>query len=728
MSSFRECDSCTCHGKVLGENNLPSQLPYCRRYRRNEIQLAERSHFIRALRTILIFSSFKGLEPLIVFRHESGISSRAQASRKSSGLVSLCALLLFVLIASLSHAQISPGPLSRAHSSLNGATNCISCHKLGSLKTYKCLECHTEIASRISSGRGFHARVVQKDSGSQGCSNCHSEHNGENFALIRWDPSVERFDHAKTGWPLQGKHASTTCQKCHTAAHIQQSEGAGIRMKDLNRSFLGLSTTCVACHQDPHQGHFGKKCEQCHTTNDWKVVGKFDHSKTRFPLTGAHLQVTCAKCHTPGPDGTPRWTGLKFSRCADCHADPHQGKFAAKSCESCHTTTGWKTVSTTQVQSNFDHNKTKYPLLGKHATVRCDACHKGGNFNKPLAFEKCTDCHTPDPHGGQFIKRHDRGECSACHTVNGFKPANFGLKEHAATAYPLEGKHADVTCAKCHTPAGTATVYKLKFAACTNCHKDEHLGQFAAAPHVNRCQDCHTVQGFQPSTFTLAMHKNTKFNLAGAHLAVPCSDCHKPGMSARFKDVAQYRFDDRSCTACHRDPHNGQFRDRMTRVNNGRQAGCEACHSVTTWQDLSKFDHSSTKFPLLGSHRAVSCDACHKPPNLEVKLMNVDFHAAPSACESCHADIHGGQFAESGKITKCASCHNSAKWKPSIFNHDTRTSFPLQGEHRNVRCDGCHKSMKLIDGKQVLFYKPTPKECSACHGAEIKKSGAKSFI
>jgi NAD-dependent SIR2 family protein deacetylase len=61
-----------------------------------------------------------------------------------------------------------------------------------------------------------------------------------------------------------------------------------------------------------------------------------------------------------------------------------------------------------------------------------------------------------------------------------------------------------------------------------------------------------------------------------------------------------------------------------------------------------------------------------------------------------------------------------------LFDHDRRTQFSLQGAHRNVRCGDCHKLKREIEGKPVLFYKPTPKECEACHGPEIAKPKAKS--
>ncbi len=628
-------------------------------------------------------------------------------------------IILYFFGLPLAAAQISPGPLSQAHSSLSGATNCTQCHRVGGQASFKCLDCHSEIAKRIAAGEGYHARIVAQSAGSQTCASCHSEHNGERFELIKWEPSLRQFDHSKTGWPLEGKHAGLDCAKCHTANHVAQLQRASIRVKDLNRSYLGVSPACITCHTDEHKGQLGQQCQQCHTVNDWKTVNNFDHSKTRFLLTGAHAKTSCEKCHTPiQPGGEPRWEGLAFNRCSDCHQDPHHGAFAS-TCESCHSTTAWKSVSILAVNSKFDHSHTKYPLLGKHLQVGCEQCHSGGDFKKPIAFAKCADCHRPDPHGGQFLKRADGGECSSCHTVDGFKPAKFTVADHARAPYPLQGKHAAVACAKCHIPAGKATLYMIKYDQCAACHKDIHLGQFASAPYLGRCESCHNVNGFQPSTFTLAEHKNSRFPLLGAHLATACSDCHKKGLSPKFLEAAQFRFDDRSCTACHQDPHKGQFRDRMLKLTaQGKSAGCEACHTLDSWHELSRFDHSATKFRLLGSHRAVACSDCHRPPRLEVKLMHVDFRSAPLTCEGCHQDIHGGQFANAARQTDCVSCHNTNKWKPSLFDHNTRAAFSLQGVHKDVRCALCHTTVREVAGKNVLFYKPTPKECSACHGPQ----------
>lgn len=620
-------------------------------------------------------------------------------------------LLCFAIIAS---AQISPGPLSRPHQSLNGPTQCASCHKFGGQAALKCLSCHTEIAKRLANHTGLHATYNIPAGSSQECARCHSEHNGEDFPLIKWD--TKTFNHKDAGYILEGKHAGLACNKCHNATHISPEERGTIK-DNLNRSYLGLSNACVTCHEDQHKGRLGQNCLQCHNYQDWKAikVEQFDHSKTRYPLTGLHAQVQCAKCHANGPEGKPQYVGIPFNQCSDCHNDPHHSSFA-QGCSSCHSTAGWKKISLQSISEKFDHSKTKYPLLGKHLAVGCEQCHANGDFKKPLAFAHCTDCHKPDPHKGQFEKRAGGIECSTCHTVQGWSPSTFTVKEHTTSAYPLEGGHARVQCAKCHIPRGKDTLFKIKFDRCTDCHTDQHAGQFAAAPYFNACDRCHTVEAYKPSTFSLNRHKQTRFVLTGGHIAVPCGECHKESALFQPKPAVIYHWNSLDCTSCHADPHQGQFKERMAlKRADGSAAGCEACHTTKSWKELTGFDHSQTKFPLQGAHRVTACIECHKPPGLETKLSNVDFKAAPTQCEDCHQDVHGKQFAKNG-VTRCVECHNSAKWKPSLFDHETRTQFSLRGAHQNVRCAECHKSTKTVNDKIVIFYKPTPRDCAACHG------------
>jgi hypothetical protein len=643
-----------------------------------------------------------------------GVSILSVSVRRLLG--SLLILSGVLLGAAKARAQISPGPLSKAHQTLNGSTQCSACHQFGtSTPAFKCLECHKEIAERLTAQKGYHAFVGIRNPNGRDCVRCHLEHNGADFSLVHWEPSLRQFDHRQTGYPLLEKHAAAACEKCHTPAHMVASLRSLVQQRNLPNSFLGLSQDCVTCHEDVHKGQLGADCRRCHTMNDWQQAKQFDHAKTKYPLTGMHAQIACERCHFPsGSEKTVKFTGIRFDTCLACHADPHQGAFKG-TCESCHSTASWKKVNASM---QFDHSKTQYPLLGMHLKVGCSDCHQGGDFKKPLAFARCANCHAPDPHKGQFQARASKGECSECHTVEGWKPSQFGLKEHTASHYPLEAKHAAVACAKCHTPAGEATVYKVKFAACTDCHQDAHDKQFADGPHQNRCEDCHTVKDFHRSTFTIAKHNNTRFVLTGAHLAVACAECHKVGLGGRTDRILPFHFEDSACSACHMDPHKGEFKARMVQKRaDGTALGCEACHSTGSWIDIRSFDHSKTKFALLGAHRAVACDECHKVP---AGSHEIQFKGTPTNCEACHTDPHGRQFVAQDGITKCGDCHVSLRWAPSTFDHDNRTQFPLTGAHANVGCPMCHTLQREVQGKPVLFYKPTPRNCADCHGADSR--------
>ena len=98
----------------------------------------------------------------------------------------------------------------------------------------------------------------------------------------------------------------------------------------------------------------------------------------------------------------------------------------------------------------------------------------------------------------------------------------------------------------------------------------------------------------------------------------------------------------------------------------------------------------------------------------------IQFKGTPKNCEACHTDPHGAQFAAKDGITKCGDCHMDQRWTPSTFDHDKRTQFPLTGRHANVGCPICHTLQREVQGKPVLFYKPTPKKCADCHGADAR--------
>ena len=612
-------------------------------------------------------------------------------------------------------AQFSPGRLSSAHQSLEGPTKCVACHSVNLLKrSFKCLNCHAEIRERLSAGQGLHPALVQQGGERRDCSHCHAEHQGEKFVPIRWDVDLSEFDHGRTGYPLEGSHRGLECRKCHQAKNVPAAARRRILVKDLTRTYLGLSRACSSCHLDAHRGQLALDCLRCHTYSKWKPAAKFDHARAKYPLDGALQKLACQKCHPPtGEKSYLQFAGLRFTGCDSCHKDPHRAAFA-NPCVSCHSLAGWKPA---RLATQFDHSRTQYALAGKHATLACDKCHATVNFKQPVAHANCTDCHRKEPHGGQFAGRVDRGACSACHTPNGWKPSTFTLAAHRETRYPLEGRHAAVPCAKCHVPAGQNTVYRVHGQRCADCHQDPHKARLAGR-YADRCEECHTVNRFRPSTYSAAKHAASRFALAGAHLAVTCADCHHRAQGGQAP-VWQFQFARISCRECHEDPHRDQFQHRLAAARAVDPAGCDACHSFRTWRDTSRFDHAATSFPLKGAHRSTLCVKCHRPADPGSPVKNVVFASAPKQCSGCHQDAHEGQFLASPGGAECGRCHEPLQWKPALFNHEDASAFALTGAHRGVECRLCHTAQKEVNGRRVMLFKPTPRECKGCHLTQI---------
>ena len=78
-------------------------------------------------------------------------------------------------------------------------------------------------------------------------------------------------------------------------------------------------TTRAPANPNHVAGNFPRTCEACHSTNAWRPASGIDHNKTRFPLTGAHQQVACARCHVGG-----RYGGTSTD-CYSCHKTNYDG-------------------------------------------------------------------------------------------------------------------------------------------------------------------------------------------------------------------------------------------------------------------------------------------------------------------------------------------------------------------------------------------------------------------
>ena len=268
---------------------------------------------------------------------------------------------------------LAPGPLMEGHQELE-SSDCLKCHEVGKgISIDKCLDCHKEIRAAVSSKKGFHGLTKET------CIHCHSDHKGRENDTTRVDE--KSFDHAVTGYKLEGKHAELKCEKCHTGKRTKKTT------RKTETHYFGAKSTCLECHKKDDIHHFTGNwakfdCGKCHGLKSWKENVKFDHAHdTNFALEGKHAELKCEKCHK---DGKYLWPNLKKGQCLACHEDFHKKnlspKFSGGDCTKCHSQTKWKIPS-------FDHGVTGYPLKGKHAEIQCIRVPQASPGNKPEGDE-----------------------------------------------------------------------------------------------------------------------------------------------------------------------------------------------------------------------------------------------------------------------------------------------------------------------------------------------------
>ncbi|MDD4969235.1 MAG: hypothetical protein PHT07_07360 [Paludibacter sp.] len=549
--------------------------------------------------------------------------------------------------------QQSRFPLVGAHAQID----CNLCHKSASLLRFDpmrsdCVDCHLKDYNATTNPNHVTSNFPKN------CTQCHDQR--------VWTSAT--FDHNTTGFPLTGAHISVNCTSCH------------------KNGFGPIPTTCVSCHlanfnatTNPNHvtAKFSTDCQTCHNTIAWSPSTFNHNTATAFPLTGAHIGVTCVSCHTNGYGPIP-------TTCVSCHlanfnstTNPnHVTANFPKTCETCHSTTTW-------VPSTFNHStSTSFPLTGAHIAVDCVTCHKNGYGAIPTT---CVSCHldnfnsttNPDHIGARFST-----ECQTCHTTTAWAPTSFN--HNTATSFPLTGAHITVACYSCHANgfAGIPTT-------CVSCHLTNYNSttnpDHIAAKFSTDCQTCHTTNAWAPANFNHNIA--TSFPLTGAHIGVACYSCHANG----FAGIST------TCVSCHLANYNATT--NPNHITAKFPTTCETCHTTTAWVP-STFNHSTaTTFPLTGAHSTVTCTTCHPS----------GFAAIPTTCVSCHLANYNATTNPNHITAKfpttCETCHTTTAWVPSTFNHSTSTSFPLTGAHTSVACVACHPTN----------YAAIPTTCVSCH-------------
>ncbi|MCK5470400.1 MAG: cytochrome c family protein [Cyclobacteriaceae bacterium] len=483
---------------------------------------------------------------------------------------------------------------------------------------------------------------------------------------------------------LGGKISNDKCLDCHKELKSRIDQKKGFHTSDeVNNK------DCASCHSD----HHGRKFEMIRFNED-----DFEHQLTGYDLTGQHKKIDCRECHKPDliknvdlKKNTNTFLGLE-QECLSCHEDIHQ-KTLSQDCASCHTTEAFSPPG------NFNHNKADFALVGQHRDVACIECHRmekrnGKDFQRfvDIEFQNCTACHE-DVHDNKFGRN-----CTECHSEESFKVAsslrNFN---HQMTGFELQGKHRSVDCKKCHVANFTSP---LPHNTCASCHQDYHEMQFAINRASPDCAECHTVNGFSGSLYTIDNHNESRFPLEEAHLATPCFACHKKEEKWSFRKIGE------RCVDCHQDVHEGYIDEKYY-----PDQSCESCHSVTRWQE-NRFDHSLTSFELLGAHATQECLVCHGVDNGKDGNKYENFQNISMECAACHNDVHQQQF-ERGGVTNCNECHEFESWGSMDFDHN-KTAFKLDGKHVEVDCTACHKKIEE-EGEIFVLYKIKKIECIDCH-------------
>ncbi len=305
---------------------------------------------------------------------------------------------------------------------------------------------------------------------------------------------------------------------------------------------------------------------------------RFDHLRTGFPLSGAHLRVECESCHPRAIfQGTPTsCSGCHGSGRGDASGKPSSHVPSSNRCDDCHTTFNF-------ANARFDH---------AGVAASCASCHNGhmatgrGAHHLPTTAD-CGDCHNSVSFANaRFDHASVTGSCFSCHNGS------------TATGKTRNHIQSSNLCEDCHSTSRWTPATRFDHSGVTGSCFSCHNGGTATGKtpnHIqssNQCEDCHTPTGWIPARFD------------HSQVTGSCGSCHN-GVSATGKNP-------------------GHFQTNLE---------CDSCHNTTRWTP-HVFQHRSGTYP--GNHAGnPACSACHRANS---ETVSWSMPAYQPDCAGCHAN------------------------------------------------------------------------------------------
>ena len=290
-----------------------------------------------------------------------------------------------------------------------------------------------------------------------------------------------------------------------------------------------------------------------------------------------------------------------------------------------------------------------------------------------------------------------------------FPPGSPGAKH---LFFPLEGRHAQITCQTCHTEGN--------YAGTPNQCLDCHMTNRPASHFEGQCALCHNSTAWLPSTFDHATAgavdcQSCHLSVRPAnHFAGQCAACHATTawLPATFSHQTVGAFD---CQSCH----------LSKRPANHFAGQCSSCHTTTAWTG-AVFNHQAAGATDCQSchisrrpanHFTGQCGACHTTTAWTGAVFNHQVAGATN-CQSCHISKRpANHFAG-----QCSACHSTTSWAGAVFNHQVAGATDCQSCHINRRpanhfagqCSSCHSTTSWA-GAIFNHQAAGATDCQSCH-------------